>query len=144
MLITWFYCNKTYKEGSCYHEIIIARNGVWFQGEVFKGIVENRVIHVMNGDKQLVMVSESHEKTPVGFGALSIWKLPGGLSLLPSAYEHFLFASSKNQLKTLKKKNSKLKLMAFTWSQLGSVLISWHCMVLAGLRESHQPVAQVT
>lgn len=142
MLITWLYFNKTYKEGSYYHEIIIGRNGLRFQGEVFKGITENIIIHTMNRDKQLIIVSEGHEKTPFGFGSVSIWTLASGLSLLPSAYEHFLFSSNKNQLKTLKKK-SKLKLMAFTWSQLGSVLRSWHCRILAGLRASHQPVAQV-
>lgn len=64
MLITQLYFNKTYREGSYYHEIIIGRNGVRFQGEVFKGVIENIVIHIMNGDKHLIIVSEGHEKAP--------------------------------------------------------------------------------
>lgn len=96
----------------------------------------------MNGDKQLIMVSESHEKTPVGFlyeihilflFLYENWLVGCPCSLLPMNTFYLLLA--KISWKHLKKNHSKLKLMAFTWSQLGSVRRSWHRMVLAGLRE---------
>lgn len=55
----------------------------------------------MNEDKQLIIVSQDRKKTPSGFGSVSTWTLASGLSLLSSVCEHFLFASSKYQLKTL-------------------------------------------
>lgn len=66
-----FLLTKSTKRKAYYHEITMGRNGVSFQGEVFKGMIENIAFHTMNGDKHLIIIPEGQEQTTFEFSSAS-------------------------------------------------------------------------